>query len=525
MSSDGMDSGATWQAHQSNGQDDEQPVYTHQQPYYYDAAQAEYVASPQGQPFIDADAYASTSQGGSEYQEGYHGQRSHQPAETRENQPSQMDQRLEVLRTLGQYMTYIGAPFIFGGLTALLVLPLVASGRAAAPQIMFWPLVVLIILITIAQGTTVYYLGATNDLWFPFTLIGLFLFLLVGSFGVWGALPGFLVLILIVALCVFLVRRYFQSVPEGFVVIVSAFGKYRRTLFPGPHLLLPWERVVQELNVGETQWICPTQRVQLSRDEDVILRAAISYQLLPEDAYLAVTQVNAWETNLRELFLAAIQTIATTFSPTDFISWPEGVHAHPALNPALDDFSGGARWEQVNGYLHQYMSEQAATWGVQINWIRIRDVSLSTHGTHIVDAVPFEQTPLQVEQYDTHYTPSSTPQTKPEPVPTSPSPVFKEEVLIKAYKQVQDGNISDPQTIRSLARRFEAIAHDPSASQSVSFDPLRAAENLYAEADRNEQRFRAADSAPQDTFDDNTNPNWQARSRPNPNDEHMVPGN
>ncbi|GHO44661.1 SPFH domain-containing protein [Ktedonospora formicarum] len=520
MSSDGMDSGATWRTPRSSGQDDPQSDSSHQQAYYYDPEHDEYVGIEQEPPFVDADAYAPTSQEARSYR----GRPTDSPGIEEEAQISPADRREALLRTLGNYILYIGAPLIFGGLTALFVLPSVLNGHAAASQVMFWPLVVLLILIAIAQGTVVYYFGTINDLWYPFTLLGFFLFLLLGAFASFGAISGILMLILIVALCVFLVRRYLQSVPEGSVVIVSSFGKYRRTLFPGPHLLLPWDRVLQEYNVGEVQWICPTQRVQLSRDEDVILRAAISYQLLPEDAYLATIQATSWETSLRELFLGAIQTIATTFTPDDFIAWPNGLHSRPALNPSLEAAPSGARWEQVNGYLYQFMSEQASTWGIQINWIRIRDVALTPHGAHLVNTAPSERD-YQFEEAQAHNTrqaPPPTPKSEVEPTPAGPPPVFKEEVLIKAYRQVQEGKISDPQTIRNLAQRFEAIARNPEASQSVSFDPQRAAENLYTEALRNEQNLGSRGPAP-DTFDENTNPNWHAARR-HSTDENMLAG-
>ncbi|WP_201369846.1 SPFH domain-containing protein [Ktedonobacter robiniae] len=518
MSSDWKDSGATWQSPQH----DPQAAYTHQQAHDDDD---DVTQDAPEQDQYDVDAHAYRAHDDQRYQAGYQGHQDYQnapAADFEEPPPTPITQRGDLLHTVIHYATLVGAPILFGGLTALWVLPLVANGRAATPAAAFWPLAVLIILIVIAQGTTVYYLGSINDLWFVFTLLGFLLFLLVGCFSTFGAIPGFLLLALIVVLGVFLVRRYLHAVPEGYVALAFAFGKYRRTLLPGPHLLLPWERIAYELNTGEIQWICPTQRVQLAPDTDVILRASISYQVLPDYAYLAMSRVNGWEETLRELFLAALQTIATTFSPGDFLAWPDGPQGQPVINPSLDDFSNGARWEQVNNYLFQYMRNRVAAWGVQVNGIQIRDVSLSSHGAHLVDSPPldhaayaYEQpTPAsyaqqQVPQFENTYTQ----QELASPPAGNRPPVFKEEVLVNAYKQVQEGKITDPETIRNLARTFEAIAHDPEANGSVSFDPMRAAENLYAEADHNEQLASASPASnsahsSRVSFEDDTNPDW-----------------
>jgi CHAT domain/WD domain, G-beta repeat len=52
------------------------------------------------------------------------------------------------------------------------------------------------------------------------------------------------------------------------------------------------------------------------------------------------------------------------------------------------------------------------------------------------------------------------------------------EMLINAYDAVRAGLVKDPEMIRDYARRFEAIAGDP----SIDFDAMRAAQNLYRRA-------------------------------------------
>jgi hypothetical protein len=97
-----------------------------------------------------------------------------------------------------------------------------------------------------------------------------------------------------------------------------------------------------------------------------------------------------------------------------------------------------------------------------------------------------------------------------------PAEPIKEEVLIKAYKEVQNGNVTDPETIRRLALKFDAIARDPHASQTVSFDAARAALNLYRQATRYEEI-----SGEQGFHDEATKPDWSMRRA---SDENLMAG-
>nr|BBH90383.1 hypothetical protein KTC_51340 [Thermosporothrix sp. COM3] len=416
--------------------------------------------------------------------------------------------------TLTYYGSLIGLPLLFGGLTALFVLPAIANRTAWFPASAFWPIAILLIILALVQGTIIYYLGTQNGLWMLVSLVGLFVFAFVGCFTLYGPIIGIVALVLMLAICVLLARRTFHQIPDGYVAVVYVSGKYHHTLYPGLHFVPPWEKITHELSTGEKQWISPVQRVQVSRDEDLILRATISYQLLPEDAYLAVTQVSNWEHSLRELFVVELQQIGTTFSPEDFIVWPEGLTGEPVLNPQVDDFTSNARWERVNAYLYQRMVERVALWGVQINWITIRDVSIVPRGLYVVDSDPIEgATPVDPEaaRETTLEQAAVLPQSA-----TSPSvQQLKEGVLIKAYRLIQDEKITDPHTIRSIAEKFDFIAHTPELEQTMSFDPARAAHNLYEQARRNEERQRMKQ------YGSETQANWIIR---NPTDENMMAG-
>ncbi|GLV57725.1 hypothetical protein KDH_45610 [Dictyobacter sp. S3.2.2.5] len=432
-----------------------------------------------------------------------------------------------------QYITLILFPLLFCGLACLLVLPPVASGHAVLNPIGFWPMLIILLVIAVAQAGMVYYTGSENGMWTLGTVGGLCLFVLAVCFALYGFLPGLLVLVAIIALGVVMARRCVRPVPEGFVDIVYSFKKYARTLHPGFNILLPWEEVATQLNVEEIQWMCPAQIIQISHDEDIMLRGVISYQLLPEDASLAITQVRDWENNLRTRFQTLLQHITTVFHPDDLLAWPDGRNTQMDGD---DDFVGGfERREQINDFLLQQMREKVALWGVQVNWVSIRDIEIAPHGAIKIEPVQpaYTSRPAPV---------SATERTTPEmPVPPRPSgqhgqpveeavarphhleertpaaPAYNltEEVLVHAYQNVQDGRITDPETIRSIAARFYEVAQDPELSQNVNFDAAQAARNLYEEAKRHEPRY------PGETHREETQPNWVMQP---PNDKNITAG-
>src|SRR5579859_6978126 len=401
---------------------------------------------------------------------------------------------VETIKRIIQGAVLFLAPLLFAGLTSLFVLPLVAKGQAYIGPEGFSVVAVSIILIAIGQMAAVYFAGANNGLWALATVGGFCLFVVVGCFTLFGPTFGIVLLLILAAVLVWLVRAYFHPVPEGYVDVVYSFSKYSRTLYPGFNILLPWEKIHQQLNVAETQWTTPLQQVQLSPTQDVLLRGSISYQLLPEDAHLAVTQVKQWEENLQEYFIQSIQSIATTFVPDDFIPWQEGLRPAQKSNQKNNS---NVRWEHINNYLFQEMSDKVALWGVQIHWVRIRDVMLAPHGTQLVDTAEHTTAPVDHDQTTVASIAPARAENggqkeaaKPLLVqtPAQPPRILREEVLIKAYKEVQQGHITDPETIRGIAANFEAVSRDPQANQMVTFDAARAALNLYEQAQQYEDQ-------------------------------------
>jgi SPFH domain / Band 7 family len=419
----------------------------------------------------------------------------------------------ELLQQVGQQFSPILVPLLFGGLTFLGILPFVVSGRAFVPLDRFWPIALVIVALAILQGMGLYYAGSNNVYWTMGIVGGFFLFLLIGCFTVFGSIVTLFLLLVLVALSVLGVRTYMRTVKEGTVVIVSAAGKYSRTLLPGRNFLLPWEKVEATVTTREVQWKCPEQRVRISREEDVWLHARISYQLEPDEAHIAALEVEKWEESLRELFRTALQTVAAELTPEDFLAWSRGFRSRQPVN---DQYLSGdtSRWERINALLYRRMRDKVAQWGVQINWIQVHDIMLVPHVAVTADeaAPPLAGAPQPATQRAT-------------PPPTAAGASAKEAKsldgakLVGLYNSVKNGSINDPTNIRSIAARFQAIADDPEASKKVDFDAERAAQSLYARARVIEQQRSQASL--NTGYNDVTQPDWNMRR---PTDDNLMAG-
>lgn len=422
--------------------------------------------------------------------------------------------KLEVIWQLGQQFSPILVPLLCAGLAILFIVPLLLSNKAYLHAERLWPVMLILLALAILQGTMLYYAGSNPVFWSLGVGGGFLLFLLVACFTVFGPIPTLIFLVTVLIASFIGARLYMRPVPEGTVDIVYTFGKYTRTLYPGLNFLLPWEWVDSHLQTREKQWVCPEQTVQISRDDEVHLKAVISYQLMPEDAYLAVTRVDNWEEGLHTLFATCLQQASNDLKSEDFIAWPQGARKGANLRLNEHEDEDNTHWARISNLLFQRMRDRVANWGVLINWVHIRDITLTPRSSLTYDtdqmanqrnserAVPTPNVPPQAPQSSRKNSADSPVRQQgpepaapvtlkagaatPSPAAAPPPPVAKspkEEALITAYRQIQSEKIKSPTTIREIAGRFLAIANDPEASKNVSFDAARAAQALYTRAD------------------------------------------
>jgi regulator of protease activity HflC (stomatin/prohibitin superfamily) len=422
------------------------------------------------------------------------------PQDTR---PSGKDRISHVVRRFSPVLV----PLPFAILIFLFTLPFVVRGQAFLPPL---PLAILLIAIVVMQGTLLYYAGSNDTYWTVFVIIGYALFLVVGTLAIFGFAASLILLILLLIIGTLLARRSIIQVPEGCVDIVMMYGKYARTLYPGPNLKMPLEKVSMRLRTKEISWTCPEQVVKVSRDEDVKLVATISYQLMPEDAHLAALQVDNWEASLQKLFVATMQSVINELSPSDFINWQQGTHARTSVDINSIDAATITRWDRVNTILAKRIQDQVEKWGVQINYVRIQDITLIPHltpSTNPVVGVSGRLVPMDVGMTRGGYTPVAQPQQAQivaKPVENQPVPMLAQplpastnapawgasiEMLKESYDAVRTGQLRDPHTIRDIAARFEALANDP----NIDVDALKAAQILYHRAWIYEQKNQNQD--------------------------------
>src|SRR6266566_3422710 len=391
-------------------------------------------------------------------------------------------------------------PLPFAILIFLFTLPFALKGLSFLPLL---PLAVLLIALVVMQGTMLYYAGTSDTYWTLFVIIGYSLFLVVGTLAIFGFGASLILLIILLIVGTFLARRSILQVPEGYVDIVMMYGRYARTLYPGPNLKMPLEKVSSRLSTKEISWTCPEQVVKISRDEDVKLVATISYKLLPEDAHLASLLVDNWEISLQKLFVSTMQSVINELTPSDFMNLPQGAHPRTLVDISSIDTATITRWDRVNDILAKRVQDQVEKWGVQINYVRIQDVTLIPRLTSSVNP-SWGQSPVDVGMTRGGYPTVAQPQqaqivakpveNQPAPMVIQPSSAYPPapvsaasiEMLKESYEAVRTGRLRDPQTIRDIAARFEALANDP----SIDVDAFKAAQILYHRAWIYEQKAK-----------------------------------
>ncbi len=399
--------------------------------------------------------------------------------------------RLRKARNFARKYSPVLVPLPFAILIFLFSLPFV-------PRVQILPLAVLLIALAVMQGTLLYYAGSNDAYWILWLIIGYALFIIVGTIFIFGLPAGVILLLALLLIGTVMGRRSIRQVPQGYVDIVLMSGKYVRTLYPGFNLKMPWEKVSKRLSTKEISWTCPEQVVKISRDLDIKLVATISYQLTPEDAYIAAMDVDNWEASLHKLFEGTLQSVINESTPADILNWAQGTQARTSLGIGSIDAATRTRWDNINETVANRTQDKVAKWGVQINFVRIQDVTPLPHLASManppaamparpVDAgttrgahpVPAQPQPAQViaKPIEPQQVSMQVQAQQPPLASAAPGPV-NADTLKAAYDAVRAGLVNDPDTIRDYARRFEAAASDP----SIDFDAMRAAQNLYQRA-------------------------------------------
>ncbi len=396
-----------------------------------------------------------------------------QPQNEPDEEEEQQDTSLSGWEKLGKFVRKFSpvlVPLPFAVLIFLFTLPVALRGQAQLPLI---PMAVLLIALAVMQGTMLYYAGSDDTRWTFYVILGYVLFLLVGTLAIFGFFVMLLLLIVLLVLGALLAHRAVRQIPEGFVDIVLAFGKYRRTLHPGLNFIMPWEKVNSQQTTKEISWTCPEQTVNISRDQDVKLVAMISYQLKPDEAHVAALNVNNWEESLHKLFIATLQSVINELTLADVVSRSQSRDARTSVDISATEAAAMTRWDRINASLAQKVQDQVLNWGIHINFVRILDPTLIPHqapGGMSRGAPPTATQPPQAQVVG-------------RPSGNQQAPI---DALKAQYEAVRAGHIKDPRTIRNIAMQFETLAND----SSIDFNAARAAQNLNQCARSYEEKAR-----------------------------------
>ncbi len=143
----------------------------------------------------------------------------------------------------------------------------------------------------------------------------------------------------------------FQRVPQGFNFTVEHFGKYTRTLEPGPRFILPFAQAVSyRIDMREQVMDMPLQELITYDNATVQVSAVIFFQVT--NATKAAYEVIDYK--------EAVLSLATT-------------HIRSAVGSmALDDLV--SKREEITSAIFSAINEATRQWGVKVLRVKVRDI-------------------------------------------------------------------------------------------------------------------------------------------------------
>lgn len=383
---------------------------------------------------------------------------------------------------------------------------LAGRGPAIVPPADILPLALIYLIGGTLYGVALYY-APTNNVWLTVLTGGGALYILATLWVLAGPLAVAALVVLLAVPVYFYVRHHLHTVPAGQAVVTTLAGGYHRTLAPGTTVLVPGERPLASVDTGDRQLALPGQRVRVTDPdgEGFVARAAatLAYHVAPAHAHLAALGTDDWEQDLRECAAESLRAALGAWGRRllEGDQLPERFLARTTL----DDLRPRVRPN-----------------GVTILWVNVRDIWLTPQSEVIpvaewegvdVDAAPADDAEVDddtdvgaVNQtFSRPYADPPTPRPVPQGSPPAPAPsaalppiddprsgladseplvrdMLDPDALADAYDAVRDGHITDPETIREIARAFMAVAADPELAESFPYNAAAAAQILMERA-------------------------------------------